>query len=74
MAKRTPPKITTDTPIGRDVDLEREDVLLTGRDAADRERRGRDRREGQAQHRPALAVRSRCTVPADRLPGAAERP
>jgi len=28
MAKRMPPKITTDTPIGRDVDLEREDVRL----------------------------------------------
>jgi hypothetical protein len=28
MAKRTPPKITTKTPIGRDVDLEHEDVRL----------------------------------------------
>jgi hypothetical protein len=28
MAKRGPPKITTDTPIGRDVDLEHEDVRL----------------------------------------------
>jgi hypothetical protein len=28
MAKRRPPKITTDTPIGRDVDLEDDDVRL----------------------------------------------
>jgi hypothetical protein len=28
MAKRRPPKITTDTPIGRDVDLDRDDVRL----------------------------------------------
>jgi predicted HicB family RNase H-like nuclease len=28
MAKRNPPKITNDTPIGRDVDLDREDVRL----------------------------------------------
>jgi len=28
MPKRKPPKVTTDTPIGPDVDLEREDVRL----------------------------------------------
>jgi hypothetical protein len=30
MPKRKPPRITTETPIGADVDLEREDIRLAG--------------------------------------------
>jgi hypothetical protein len=72
MTKRTPPKITTDTPIGPDVDLEHEDIRLADGtrltpQVADRLveeiRRlgGRPSLSGRAAHSPQIAFR----VPAE---------
>ena len=77
MAKRTPPKVTPDTPIGRDVDLDQDDVRLNdgtrltediATDIVEQVRR--------STGRPPLSGNAgKCrAVPANRLSRAAERP
>jgi predicted HicB family RNase H-like nuclease len=68
MTKRKPPQITTDTPIGPDVDLDNEDVRLTdgtrltaqvAQEIVDEARRkvGRPSLSGEGERSPQIAFR-----------------
>ena len=83
MAKRTPPKITPDTPIGRDVDLDQDDVRLNdgtrltedvATDIVEQVRRstGRPSLSGNAEPSPQIAFRVPQSV-RDRAAEIAER-